>query len=387
MRADVVIVGGGPAGLICGEHLAKAGLRVVVTDKRETPNREKPCGGMLTERAVKKFRISLDVAERELYGVAVSVGDKQFNVDYHERVGMNVDRTKLGLYLAERVEGEGGVIVRGEKVNEVLFSSQGVSCHGNGSYECDAVVFADGVFSLSRRSSGWKWRRDQLGLCVQYIIEVSEGNIDMLFGDRNFFYYGSEVSPFGYAWIFPRRNSLVVGVGALLSKVKVPLKNYLDHLVRGHPLVKPKLKGGRILKFETAVVPLSGLLKTICGERWIALGDAAGAVSAITGEGMYFAMESGRMGAETIIESYEEEWNCMTKYGERLRREIGGELKWSLWLRDLFLKRRGGESLDVTSKLLQRLVSDLLVGRKGCRRVILEALPLVALRRVRAVLR
>lgn len=383
----MVVVGGGPAGLTCGEHLARAGLKVVVIDKRETPNKGKPCGGMLTERAVKKFRIDTNTAEREVYGVAVAVGDRQFSVDYNERVGVNVDRTRLGLHLAERVEGEGGVVVRGEKVGHASFSDR-VACHVDGGFECEAVVFADGVLSLSRRVSGWRWGRSQLGLCAQYIVEVGERNVDELFGCRNYFYYGSGVAPFGYAWIFPKRSSLVVGVGSLLSEVKIPLKRYLDQFVRSHPLVAPRFKDGKVVRFETALVPLSGLIDAVCGGRWIAVGDAAGAVSAITGEGMYFAMESGRIGAEAVLEAYEEGWRGTGRYSGRLRRGIGGELKWSLWLRDFFLRRRlrGGGGLDLSSRRLQRLISDLLVGRKGCRRVIAEALPLVVLKAAEAKL-
>ncbi|MBS7287223.1 MAG: NAD(P)/FAD-dependent oxidoreductase [Candidatus Freyarchaeota archaeon] len=385
MRADVVVVGGGPAGLTCGEHLARAGLKVVVIDRRETPNKGKPCGGMLTQRAMRKFRIDLETAEREIYGVAVAVGDRQFNVDYRERVGINVDRTRLGLHLAERVEEEGGVVVRGKKVTHVSFE-QGAACYVDGDFKCEAVVFADGVLSLSRRVSGWRWGRSQLGLCAQYLVEVGENIVNELFGCRNHFYYGGEVAPFGYAWIFPKRSSLVVGVGALLSEVKTPLKRYLDQFVRSHPLVAHKLKDGKVIKFETALVPLSGIIDAVCGERWIVVGDAAGAVSAITGEGMYFAMESGRIGAGAVLESYEEGWRKTGEYSGRLRRDIGSELRWSLWLRNFFLRRRlkGGWGLDLSSKRLQRLISDLLVGRKGCRRVIAEALPLVVLRAAKA---
>ncbi|MEM4446873.1 MAG: hypothetical protein QW461_06245 [Candidatus Jordarchaeales archaeon] len=117
------------------------------------------------------------------------------------------------------------------------------------------------------------------------------------------------------------------------------------------------------------------------------MGDAAGAVSAITGEGMYFAMLSAVVGAEGVLRVYEKGCETLHWYRKRLMREVGGELKWSLWLRNFFLKRKGSgrRVVDASSGKIQRLISDLLVGRKGCRRIIVEAMPLVVSRTIRTI--
>ncbi|MHA1710774.1 MAG: geranylgeranyl reductase family protein [Candidatus Freyarchaeota archaeon] len=381
MKCDVLVVGGGPAGLICAERLAKAGLSVVVADKNETPNKDKPCGGMLTERALREFRISPKVVEREIYGVLVALREGCFHVDYNERVGGNVDRSGLGRYLAERVEEAGGTIVTKERILNVYVDDDYVKGTGKRDYISEFVVFADGVHSLARRVMGWRWRKDQLGLCVQYLVRMNEERVNEVFGYRNHFYYGSDISPFGYGWMFPRRNVVVIGVGALLSKVTSPLKKYLDYLLSKHPLSSPKLRGGEILRFEAALVPLSGIMGKISGWRTIVVGDAAGAVSSITGEGMYYGMKSGLIGAEVVVKAYEEEnpsEKRMEQYDRRLKAEIGSDMKWSLWLRNFFMERRSGV-VNTSSSSLQRVISDLIIGRKSCKKAIMDALPLVAL--------
>jgi len=90
---DVVVVGGGPAGLVCSEKLASHGLEVLVLDDRAEPNMDKPCGGMLTERAISEFGVDERILEREIWGVTVVYREGEpFTVDYEERAGGNVHR-------------------------------------------------------------------------------------------------------------------------------------------------------------------------------------------------------------------------------------------------------------------------------------------------------
>jgi flavin-dependent dehydrogenase len=204
--------------------------------------------------------------------------------------------------------------------------------------------------------------------------------IDERFGRRNEFYYGGDVSPFGYAWIFPKRDCIAVGVGALLSKVEENLKTYLENFVNKHPIASKKLEGAEVIRFDAALVPLSGLTSKIYSDRIVLLGDAAGTVSPITGEGMYYSMKSGEIAAEVINKAFQKSdfgEKVLSDYEKKLKKQIGSELRWGVWLQNYFLK---GQSSNVGSgimsdKSMQKLVGDLLLGRKSYTRILVRAAP------------
>jgi digeranylgeranylglycerophospholipid reductase len=378
---DAIIVGGGPAGLICSEKLASYGLDVLVLDDRDEPNMNKTCGGMLTERALSEFSLDEKILEREIWGVRVAYreGDA-FTIDYSERVGGNVHRTKLGKHLAQRAISAGAEVRSKERVKKLKVGQDYVELLASEKLQTKMLVGADGANSLIKNLLNPTENRSSLGFCVQYLMSMKPELIDERFGRRNEFYYGGDVSPFGYAWIFPKRDCIAVGVGALLSKVEENLKNYLENFVNKHPIASKKLEGAEVIRFDAALVPLSGLTSKIYSDRIVLLGDAAGTVSPITGEGMYYSMRSGEIAAEVINNAFQKSnfgEKVLSDYEKKLKKQIGGELKWGVWLQNYFLK---GQSSNVGSgimsdKSMQKLVGDLLLGRKSYTQILVRAAP------------
>jgi len=378
---DIIIAGGGPAGLICSEKLASYGLNVLVLDDRAEPNMDKPCGGMLTERALREFALDDSILEREIWGVGVAYREgESFTIDYDERVGGNVHRSKLGRYLAQRAISAGAEVRSKERVKKLKVLQDYVELSASETLQTKMVVGADGANSLIKNLLNPTEDRSSLGFCVQYLMSMNPESIDERFGRRNEFYYGGDVSPFGYAWIFPKRDCVAVGVGALLSKVKENLKTYLENFVKKHPIASKKLEGAKVIRFDAALVPLSGLTSKIYSDRIVLLGDAAGTVSPITGEGMYYSMKSGETAAEVINNAFQKSdfgEKVLSVYQKKLKKQIGSELKWGVWLQNYFLK---GQSSKVgggimSDKSMQKLVGDLLLGRKSYTRILVQAAP------------
>jgi digeranylgeranylglycerophospholipid reductase len=381
MEWDVIIVGGGPAGLICSEKLASYGLDVLALDDRDEPNMDKLCGGMLTERALSEFYLDEKILEREIWGVTVAYREGEtFTIDYDERVGGNVHRTDLGKYLARRAVSTGAEVRSKERVKKLKVRQDHVELSASETFKTKMVVGADGVNSLIKNLLNPMDDRSSHGFCVQYLMSMEPELIDERFGRRNEFYYGGDVSPFGYAWIFPKRDCIAVGVGALLSKVEENLKIYLEIFVKKHPIASKKLEGAKVTRFDAALVPLSGLTPKICSDRIVLIGDAAGTVSPITGEGMYYSMISGKIAAEVINRAFRKDdfgEKVLLSYQKKLRKRIGGDLKWGVWLQDYFLE---GQSSNVGSgimsdKGMQKQVGDLLLGRKSYTRILVQAIP------------
>ncbi|MHA1603727.1 MAG: NAD(P)/FAD-dependent oxidoreductase [Candidatus Freyarchaeota archaeon] len=378
---DVVVVGGGPAGLVCSEKLASHGLDVLVLDDRTEPNMDKPCGGMLTERAISEFGVDERILEREIWGVTVVYREGEpFTVDYGERAGGNVHRTELGKHLAQRAVSAGAEVRPRERVKGLAVLRGHVEVSASETFEARVVVGADGVNSLVRDLLNPRYDRSSLGFCVQYIMSMDRELIDDRFGRRNEFYYGGDVSPFGYAWIFPKGDCLAVGVGALLSRVRENLKNYLEYFVERHSIASRKLEGAKVSRFDAALVPLSGFTPRICSDRIVLVGDAAGTVSPISGEGMYYSMVSGKIAAETIYRAHRRNdfsVKTLSAYQKRLRKRIGGDLKWGVWLQNYFLKGQssGVGSGIMSDKSMQKLVGDLLLGRRSYTQILLRSIP------------
>jgi digeranylgeranylglycerophospholipid reductase len=401
METDVdlvvaTVVGAGPAGLASADILSKRGVEVRVIDKDLNPGETKPCGGMLRIGSARLLGIPWKLASREIRGIRVILPNhKMEEVDYGQVISLNVDRGVLGRYLIDRVRKAGGDVNVGMKVVDVanvgnynLAKRYELTCRTvDGRLQKSAtelLIAADGTNSILVKKTGVHapLRSNQLGQCVQYQVQLENELIEKRIGDRNEVYYGHDVSPFGYAWIFPKNNLVTVGVGALLSTVRVNLRNYLDYFVKKHPIARERLEGGKILKFETALCPLSGIVTPTYGDNLIVAGDAAGHCSAISGEGMYYSLVAGKLAGEISSEAIKEgnlSAGYLRKYEVAWRRLIGSDLKWGKWLQRLALKSgfmSGSfkKNTQLTGKLGKR-VTDILGGVQPYRGALLRAIP------------
>jgi digeranylgeranylglycerophospholipid reductase len=393
---QVTVVGAGPAGLVSAEILARNGIDVKVIDRDINPGEKKPCGGMLRIASADLLGIPWRLASRKIKGMRVILPNHEVcEVDYGRVISLNIDRRVLGQYLIDRVRKAGGCVDTGTNVVD-LTENFGVNRSKQYELRCktiggeksrlrtDLLLATDGTNSLVAKKTGVHdpFKPDQIGQCVQYQIEINNNVIEKRIGDRNEVYYGRDVSPFGYAWIFPKDNLVTVGVGALLSTVKTNLRKYLDYFVGRHSVARKKLEGGKIVEFETALCPLSGLISPTYDNNLVVAGDAAGHCSAISGEGMYYSMVAGKLAGEVCSQAIKV-GDLSAKYLRRYevvwRRAIGSDLRWGKWLQRIALRsgllNGSFQKKKSSTNGLGKSVIDILAGIRPYRRSLVKAIP------------
>jgi len=333
-RFDVVVVGGGPAGLSSAWHLASRGFGVVVVDDRVPVNSGTLCGVYVPLSVFEEFGLPRRLGVYGVGGVVIVSRGGVWDVDLGGVVGYNVDRDRLASFLADGIRDEGGVVVEGCRVGGFEVSDRGVVVRGCGRvFGGRVLVGADGAYSKIGAYVRGRFRRDELGLAAQVRVSSTKR-----FGERvrnrNVIFLGGEFSPFGYGWIFPKRDVLDVGVGSLASRTTGSgLVGYVGRVAGFFGL---KVEG----RVGFAPVPLCGPKSRVARGRVLVVGDAAGHVSPLTGEGVRFALEAGRFAAESIAEYLS---------GRTSLSGMGRRYLWRLWrgfYRRLWLERR---LLDVFS--------------------------------------
>jgi len=391
---DVVVVGAGPAGLIAAETIAQQEIKVAVIERDQKPGKDKPCGGFLTTQGVKEGHIPLELAERTTNGVSIVMpGFPIYHVDYPHSIGIQLTREELGRYLSERAETAGA---------KLFLQHQVIGCKRDDSrwhmtlkgtvkdLYASLLIGADGVTSTVARETGLRTRfhRDELGITVQAQIALPEEVISDRFSNRMEVYYGREFCPYGYLWIFPKRSSVYVGVGSLLSAVTTRLEPYLNRFIETHSTGKEKLAGGTIQLIERALVPLTYQRRS-AADGLLLVGDAAGHCSAITGEGLHYSIAAGRIAGEVVVNAVKGGnlgYRYLRRYEQLWNQAFGSDLKWGLRLRNYFYRGIASQSVSSgisSNKHFLRLASDLIAGVRPYRDTIVRALPFYLWNRIK----
>lgn len=313
--AAFAIVGAGPSGATAAERLARAGFPVTLFDPKGAW--EKPCGGGVTAKALGRYAYLVDdpdwpsqeIDRIRLVGPgrrAVTVAlDAPFRIYSRERLN--------GLLLARAREA--GAEYVGEAVSRFVREEGGWRLETKtGSWRADVLVGADGAGSVVRRDLVGRFRPTDVALTLGYNAPGggrSEAAID----------FPADFT--GYIWAFPRSDHTNFGIINRLNErpaaeLKELLHAFMDDYCGGRARVEE-------MAFYGAKAPMlargSWHEARATGDGWALVGDAAGFVDPITGEGIYFAIRSGELLSEAFergegLAGYERAW--LSDFGEDL---------------------------------------------------------------------
>jgi len=292
-RFDVMVVGAGPAGSAAAMHLARGGARVLLVDKARFP-RDKPCGGGLTGRALKHAPCEVEpVVEHvvDRFVLRAGYGRKLARTGGRPLIRMT-QRRRLDLHLAEQAAAAGADFRDGARVDEISVDGEKPTARvGGRPVRATWVVGADGANGVVARASGLG---DGIVRGVALEGNVAWGTLDPT-RYRGTAWVELGVVPGGYGWVFPKGDHANLGVGGWLDEGP-RLRAHLDRLAREHDL-----DSGALSEVRGHRLPMRRLGAAAARGRVLLVGDAAGLVDPLSGDGIYEAFVSARLAAEAIL--------------------------------------------------------------------------------------
>ena len=298
--------GAGPAGSIAAHHCSKGGLRTLLIEKEVLPRR-KCCAGGVLHRALEKLDYSVPerLVEREIRGFSIVHGDYRRDFPLGRNAGITVRRQGFDAHLTRMAESSGAEIMDGAKVMRVRESVDSVEVTvDTTSLHSRALIVAEGAGSRSARQAFGPLPRKSLalGLASEISFAGDPGNsleIHLIETPTKRITWGAEFPLNG--WLFPTRRGANVGVVGKGGDAPT-----LRRMVRNIAERAGEMNGGLVGEVEFCASPLPLVpRRKVCTRRILVAGDAAGFVNQITGEGMTYALESGKLAAEAVLEGLE----------------------------------------------------------------------------------
>ena len=319
-HTDVLVVGAGPAGASAAAWSARLGMDVVLADAAVFP-RDKTCGDGLTPRAIAELnRLGLEdwiLGHGTNRGLRAAGFGQELLLPWPggslPDYGSAVPRTELDNKIREVALDSGAVPVEGARAVDAIRDSSGrvtgvVFQMGKDkvahTITCDRLIIADGVRSPLGRVLGRTWHRDTAyGVAGRSYVKSGRSDDPWISSHLELRGEQGELLS-GYGWIFPLSDGEVnLGVGTLATS-KRPTNVQIRPLMEFYAgLRRQEWDLGAELRMPTsALLPMGGAVSGVAGPNWMLIGDAAGCVNPLNGEGIDYGLETGRLAAEMLTQ-------------------------------------------------------------------------------------
>lgn len=294
---DLLVAGGGPAGLATAVHAARAGLETVVVERRPGPI-DKACGEGLMPHSIRQLqRLGVEPDGREFGGIRYLDGHRVAEARFRDGAGRGVRRTVLHTALSEAAAAAGVRVVQGE-VGPVTQDSTSVRAAG---FQARYLAAADGLHSPIRRAlglSGGEGRRRRWGIRRHVQIAPWSDCVEV--------YWGRDAE----AYVTPVGENCV-GVAILKST-----RGGFDEHLAEFPVLAERIRGLEH-GHDRAAGPLRQKVRDRTAGRVLLVGDAAGYVDALTGEGMGLAFGAAELLVQCVRadrpSDYDRQWRALTR--------------------------------------------------------------------------
>lgn len=343
-KYDVIVVGAGPAGSITAETCAKAGLDVLLIEKRQEIGDPVRCAEGLSKEGLNRHIkpdsrwIAAEVRGSKIIspdGTEITLSEASSTRD----VGYVLERKVFDRALAQQAAMAGAEVMVKTRATGLLRNDGriiGINAMYMGeSYEIrsNILIGADGIESKVGRWGGidTALKPRDIDVCAQFLVS----NIDP--GEYSKFFLGNTYTSGGYVWIFPKgKNTANVGLGLLGSNSgKLRAISLLSTFVGEY------MPQAKILEIVVGGVPVSGPIEKTTTDGLMLVGDAARQSDPLTGGGIANAMDAGKMAGEVCIKAHEKgDYSLATlkEYETTWRSTIGKELSKSLLVKNLLIK-------------------------------------------------
>jgi geranylgeranyl reductase family protein len=297
VQHDLLIIGSGPAGSAAATIAAQAGLRVALIDKSTFP-RDKLCGGGITGRSARYLS--------EIFGAPTSddlfLPSHQFRLTYAGRkIGGQEDAPTLYMtmrraydaMLHARARAAGAEVFAPVRITDIDIATPAVTLADGRVLRGHLLIGADGANSATARALfGRAFDPNEIGFGLEVELDrdlTADNTTEIDLG----------AATWGYGWVFPKTESITLGVGGIHMRnpdMKAHFRNYLA-------IHAPELADNAKIKCKGAFLPFGDFRKVAGRGPVLLAGDAAGLVDPITGEGIAWAMRSGQFAGEAAIEA------------------------------------------------------------------------------------
>lgn len=359
---DVIVVGSGPAGACTAWRLAQAGVQVAVLEKAVLP-RYKTCGGGIIGRAWQSLPVDVrHVIEQDCHTALLNIvpNGLSFTTQRPSPIVSMTMRDQFDYALLSAAQAGGAVVHQRCAVEEVSYHGDGVTVSTKvGEMKAKFVVAADGALGTTARRVGMADGRVLIP-ALEYEVTVPHELLDRSSRVARFDF---GILPHGYAWAFPKRRHLSIGVLSMVQRegeLKGAIMQYLDLL---------GCRDVTHIERHGFVIPIRPRKGPFIKNRVLVVGDAAGFADPVTGEGISFALRSSQQAAQSLLEGKLEEEPVQRAYSRSLAESILPELRAGVLLARLLydFPRLRSWAFSQQGQRLCEAVTDIMAGRRSYR--------------------